>query len=555
MVLALDDKSKEVVSPLTARRPPPLLLAAPRFPYVSMGLSLLFHGAVLIILMLSPLRGRTRSLIDLEHEKITFYRLSEGFPDISPLFKEPQSLEQKHGDSNKPDQVPQLRSESEIAINPKETAPASQVLDQPDFPRVTSLPKLELPNILLSRPKTEPGEEPVSVSEKIDRDISQELKQRLTDMPQVVRPELKVSDPLPMQQSPALGDLRLRNHSTVFTGNSDLSLPPPIEPSAVSPQVSQLAGRMKSFGPEVSLLVAPPVDDPKVNGEIGQLPSPTGANALVYSPDPALPKGALRIPRANASGSINASPQGGTGKGAGTGSPEFGNASTAIPGVSIKNKVPAVPSANGIGVVQAPKPLPPLEEPTKEQKPELTTPKQLGLPLHKALKIPSFDEARRSLPTESPLEEIERQGLEVYTTSINAPNFTSKRGSWIFRFAELAQTTSSSNPDSMSEEGRSREGRLTAPVATVKVDPRYPPEVIREKVEGVVVLYAVLCKDGTVDPESVRLIRKLDSRLELSAKEALIAWKFKPSQKHGQPVDIQAEITIPFYFRKDPLYQ
>jgi len=79
--------------------------------------------------------------------------------------------------------------------------------------------------------------------------------------------------------------------------------------------------------------------------------------------------------------------------------------------------------------------------------------------------------------------------------------------------------------------------------------------VIREKVEGVVVLYAVLRKDGTVDPESVRLIRKLDSRLELSAKEALIAWKFKPSQKNGQPVDIQAEITIPFYFRKDPLYQ
>jgi len=68
-----------------------------------------------------------------------------------------------------------------------------------------------------------------------------------------------------------------------------------------------------------------------------------------------------------------------------------------------------------------------------------------------------------------------------------------------------------------------------------------------------VVLYAILRKDGTVDPQSVRLIRKLDSRLELSAKEALIAWKFKPSRKHGQPVDIQAEITIPFYFRKDPL--
>jgi len=547
--------TNEVVSPLTTRHPSPLLLAAPRFPYVSMGLSLLFHGVLLTILMFPPLRGRTHSLIDFEHERITLYKISEGFPDISPLLKEPAALDRKHGDNSKPNQVAQLRSESEIAIKLREEASASQVLDQPDFPRVATLPRLELPNILLSHPKTEPGEEPVSVSEKIDRDISQELKQRLTEMSRVARPELKVSDPLPMQQSPALADLQLRSPSTVFTGESKLSLPPPIEPSAATPQVSQLDGRVKSFVPGVSLLVAPPVDDPKVNGEVGQLPSPSAANALIYSSDPHLPRGELRVPKASTSGNINASPQGGTGRGAGTGSPEFGNASITIPGVSIKNKVPAVPSGNGISVVQAPQPLPPLEEP-KKQKPALTVPKQPSLPLHTALKIPLFDEAKRSLPTESPLEEIERQGLEVYTTSINAPNFTSKRGSWIFRFAEL-QPASSFNPDSKSskpKEEPSQEGRLTAPVATVKVDPRYPPEVIREKVEGVIVLYAVLRKDGTVDPESVRLIRKLDSRLELSARDALIAWKFRPSQKNGQPVDIQAEITIPFYFRKDPLY-
>jgi TonB family protein len=552
MVLDLDDPSREVASPLTASRLSSLLLAAPPFPYVSMGLSLLFHGVVLAIFMLSPLRGRTRSQIDLEHEKVTFYRLSEGFPDISPLLREPTTPVQKSGDNVKPDQLPQFRSESELAIDPKETVPSTQVLDQPDFPRVTSLPKLELPNILLNRPKAEPGEEPVSVSEKIDRDISQELKQRMADM---ARSELKVSDPFPMEPSPTLGDFSLQNHSTAFTGDSNLNLPPPIEPSVVSPQVSQLDGQLKSFGQKASLFVAPPVDDPKVNGEVKQLPAPNGANTLIYSSDPKLPKGELRIPKATSSGSINASPHGGTGSGAGTGSPEFGRASIAIPGVSIKNKVPVVPSVNGVGVVQAPKPIPPLEPPKEEEKPQPATPKPLGLPLHKALKIPSFDEGRASLPPESPLEEIGRQGLEVYTTSINAPNFTSKRGSWIFRFAELAPTVSSSKPDSASQEEPSRVGRLTAPVATVKVDPRYPPEVMREKVEGVVVLYAVLLKNGTVDPGSVRLIRKLDSRLELSAKEALIAWKFKPSQKNGQPVDIQAEITIPFYFRKDPLYQ
>ena len=95
---------------------------------------------------------------------------------------------------------------------------------------------------------------------------------------------------------------------------------------------------------------------------------------------------------------------------------------------------------------------------------------------------------------------------------------------------------------------------LTAPSATVKVDPKYPPEAIRDKVEGVVILFAILKKEGTIDPGSVRVIRKLDPRLDIGARDALIRWKFKPSLKDGVPVDIQTEVSIPFYFRRDQLY-
>ena len=94
---------------------------------------------------------------------------------------------------------------------------------------------------------------------------------------------------------------------------------------------------------------------------------------------------------------------------------------------------------------------------------------------------------------------------------------------------------------------------LTAPSAIVKVDPKYAPEVVREKLEGVVILFAILRKEGTIDGESVRVIRKLDSRLDLSAREALLNWKFKPSQRNGIAVDIQMEVSIPFYFRKGGL--
>jgi len=72
-------------------------------------------------------------------------------------------------------------------------------------------------------------------------------------------------------------------------------------------------------------------------------------------------------------------------------------------------------------------------------------------------------------------------------------------------------------------------------------------------VEGIVILYAILRKDGNIDGESIRLIRKLDTRLDLSAREALLNWKFKPSLKNGAAVDIQMEVSIPFYLRSGGL--
>jgi protein TonB len=97
----------------------------------------------------------------------------------------------------------------------------------------------------------------------------------------------------------------------------------------------------------------------------------------------------------------------------------------------------------------------------------------------------------------------------------------------------------------------SRRDWLTAPSAVFKVDPRYPPEVIRDHVEGQVVLYAIIRKDGTVDPQSIRVLQKLDPRLDVSARDALLAWKFTPSTRDGEPIDIQTEVTIPFYSHKD----
>jgi TonB family protein len=134
-------------------------------------------------------------------------------------------------------------------------------------------------------------------------------------------------------------------------------------------------------------------------------------------------------------------------------------------------------------------------------------------------------------------------GREVYTMDINMPNFTSVTGSWILNFAELDEDDSP--PKS------SRKGPLSSPIPVEKVDPKYPPALIREHVDGEVVLYAIIRKDGSVD--SIQVVRELDPRLDRNAVEALAQWRFRPGGRDGAPVDLEAVVHIPFRFR-NPQY-
>jgi TonB family protein len=122
-------------------------------------------------------------------------------------------------------------------------------------------------------------------------------------------------------------------------------------------------------------------------------------------------------------------------------------------------------------------------------------------------------------------------GQHVQTVYINMPNLTSGTGSWILRFAE--------------RDGAGREdGEITSPVAVKKVDPKYTPSAIRDRVEGTVTLAAQILRDGTV--ASVEVVRGLDPRLDLSAVQALTLWVFEPARKKGVPIDLDVLVQIPF---------
>jgi periplasmic protein TonB len=79
------------------------------------------------------------------------------------------------------------------------------------------------------------------------------------------------------------------------------------------------------------------------------------------------------------------------------------------------------------------------------------------------------------------------------------------------------------------------------------VAPKYPPEAGRERIEGIVVLMAVISKDGTV--EDVRVESGLPV-LAQAALEAVKQWRYRPYLLNGEAVEIDSQITINFNLSK-----
>jgi TonB family protein len=128
----------------------------------------------------------------------------------------------------------------------------------------------------------------------------------------------------------------------------------------------------------------------------------------------------------------------------------------------------------------------------------------------------------------------------VYTLHVNMPNLTSASGSWILNFAEL-------NEDPPAGYRKPETQELAGLVPLRKVDPKYPPELRASHVEGEVVLYAIIRKDGSVD--SIQLVHSVDPLLDANAMEALAQWKFQPAERQGEPIDLEAVVHIPFRSR------
>jgi TonB family protein len=273
-----------------------------------------------------------------------------------------------------------------------------------------------------------------------------------------------------------------------------------------------------------------------------------GQRLVALSEDPAPPPPELKVPAGNLTADFVKSPDANAPGAAGSatsGSESGANSKRAssargpgIPGIAIVGATrgptaniagpPGAPGMSGSGSASS---LPPPESHALGMSRRPGTPATPGESAH--VPGPSIQERIKSALQPEDLLEPGR----IYTIHVSMPNLSSVTGTWTLKFVELDEN-GKEIPGAMDSPS------VAGPVPLRKVDPKYPPAFIHAKVQGDVILYAIIRRDGSVD--SIQVVRSLDPQLDQNAMEALARWKFQAAQREGRSVELAAIVRIPF---------
>ncbi len=305
---------------------------------------------------------------------------------------------------------------------------------------------------------------------------------------------------------------------------------------------------------------------PEVNGAQPALTNGNASTLIAISAAPAPPAPVVQVPQGNLAARVSISPEGqqpgapggspngapGATGGAADGGGTAAGKGSANNGVTVSITGGNPPANNGIsGLGGTPKtsaaashtlitkPEPRAQPSARSAAPAEDSPERTGPPNFAAL--PPGAQPERIFASK-----------KIYKLVVNMPNLNSATGSWILNFSELrVDSRPHSRLDSRSDsiDPRAASSDISGPAPLKKVDPKYPPTLVNEHVEGEVVLYAVIRADGSVD--SIQLIHGIDEQLDANAMNALSQWKFRPATREGSPVELEAIVHIPFHFRDD----
>jgi TonB family protein len=523
-----------------------------RLPWSGFLQSVVYHGfagtALIALANLFAIQPRVVATPTFDHSQVIYYTPSEYLPE----------LDTREASSDPPRQAdPELAPQPIISL-PREADNRSQTIVTP--PKVKLNRDLAVPNMVAwadeSKPRLYIPDAPLTPAADLAR-VAPALDSSVV-APAPDAAHLNQSrNSLALQNSVVAPppDLHASNAAAPYPGlQPDLIAPPPavdrastrrlgdltIAPSTViapAPQLPVAAQRSLAGGRVAGVaaqVVAPPpsvaggssgsvgsrgrVITLSMNPAVGASPeAPAGNRRGTFAAGPNGRAGTTGAPgSATRTGTGSAARATGTGNGSGTGS--------AAP------KPSDVPS--GLYVGKAAEKTSPFAGNTTNPSPNAVNPHLL------ADARPPRVSSVQSPESAAKLSEPERSvfaGRRFYSLTLNMPNLNSAGGSWIVRFAELQRA---------GRDAQTEDADISQPMATKKVDPAYPIQLMRENVGGTVVLYAVIHSDGHVS--DVRILRGVDDRLDRYATEALQQWKFQPAMKNGAPVAVEATFQIPF---------
>jgi TonB family protein len=90
-------------------------------------------------------------------------------------------------------------------------------------------------------------------------------------------------------------------------------------------------------------------------------------------------------------------------------------------------------------------------------------------------------------------------------------------------------------------------GAVTTPRVITEVKPTYTSDALLRRIQGSVVLEAIVGRDGRLS--QIRVVRSLDPGLDEQAAQAALQWRFEPGRLAGTPVDVLVTIRLDFWIR------
>jgi protein TonB len=87
-------------------------------------------------------------------------------------------------------------------------------------------------------------------------------------------------------------------------------------------------------------------------------------------------------------------------------------------------------------------------------------------------------------------------------------------------------------------------GEVVPPELQAKVQPVYPEIARKARIQGIVIVEAIIDKKGTVT--DARILRGLPMGVSEAAIAAINKWKYKPATLNGRPVSVYLTVTVTF---------